>query len=170
MIIQVDELGSEPRHFDLLIKPEEIGLGIDAVSLKGDVSLRGEAARHIAETDVEGTVAFAAEIDCNRCLKPVPRSFLFNFSVSFVSPEHFASNRETEVKGEDLEMDVIEDGQIDLTAIAREQILLNLPEQVFCTDDCKGLCPKCGADRNLIDCKCEDGELDPRWSALKNLK
>jgi uncharacterized protein len=52
----------------------------------------------------------------------------------------------------------------------REQILLNLPEQVFCKEDCKGLCQKCGANRNLIDCKCDSDETDPRWAALKNLK
>ena len=59
---------------------------------------------------------------------------------------------------------------LDLKEIIREQILLNLPEQVFCTPDCKGLCPKCGANRNLIDCNCNETEIDPRWAALKNLR
>ena len=74
------------------------------------------------------------------------------------------------MSGEDLSTDVLPDGRIELNDIVREQILLNLPEQVFCTEECKGLCPKCGADRNLINCNCEETEIDPRWSALKNLK
>jgi uncharacterized protein len=57
-----------------------------------------------------------------------------------------------------------------LTELVREQILLAVPEQVFCREDCKGLCLKCSANRNLIDCNCEEKEIDPRWAALKNLK
>jgi uncharacterized protein len=46
---------------------------------------------------------------------------------------------------------------------------LNLPEQVFCREDCRGLCAKCGANRNATDCGCEEKEIDPRWAGLKNL-
>jgi uncharacterized protein len=60
--------------------------------------------------------------------------------------------------------------ELDLTELAREQILLNLPSQVFCREDCQGLCQKCGANLNLIDCSCEESEVDPRWAALRNLK
>jgi uncharacterized protein len=69
-----------------------------------------------------------------------------------------------------LEIAILESNNIDVAELVREQILLNLPEQVFCAEDCKGLCPQCGANRNLIDCKCEEKEIDPRWAALKNLK
>ncbi|HEX8637491.1 MAG TPA: DUF177 domain-containing protein, partial [Pyrinomonadaceae bacterium] len=65
---------------------------------------------------------------------------------------------------------VLDNNKIDVAEIVREQILLNLPEPVYCRDDCKGLCPQCGANRNLIDCKCEEKEIDPRWAALKGLK
>ena len=75
-----------------------------------------------------------------------------------------------EVTIEDLDESPVPGGEIDLKEVVREQIMLALPEQVFCKDDCKGLCPKCGANGNLIDCKCADDEIDPRWAALKNLK
>jgi uncharacterized protein len=45
-----------------------------------------------------------------------------------------------------------------------------LPEQAFCREDCRGLCEKCGANQNLIDCKCEEKEIDPRWQGLRELK
>ena len=170
MIIELDNLDSGPRKFDLLVKPEEIDLGLDEVALNGDISIRGEVTKHIAQTDLAGTIAYAADIDCTRCLKPVAKSFLFNFEVTYVTPEHFASSREKEVSGEDLSTDISPDGRIDLDEVVREQILLNLPEQVICTEECKGLCPKCGADLNLINCNCEEIEIDPRWSALENLK
>jgi hypothetical protein len=67
---------------------------------------------------------------------------------------------ETEFKGDEL----------DLSQLAREQILLNLPEQVLCREDCKGICPTCGKDLNEGDCKCGEDEIDPRWAALKDLR
>jgi uncharacterized protein len=70
----------------------------------------------------------------------------------------------------DLDVDAITSDELDLKEVVREQILLNLPEQEFCGEDCKGLCQKCGTNLNLIDCKCEETEIDPRWAALKNLK
>jgi uncharacterized protein len=170
MFLELNELASEPRKLDVLLKPGDVDLGVNGVSLKGDISLRCEATRHIAQTDLAGTIAFAAEIDCTRCLKPVPQSFLFNFDVVYVTPEDFASEREKEVMGEDLSTDILPENRIDLGDVVREQILLNLPEQTYCMDECKGLCPKCGADLNLISCNCEEEEIDPRWSALKNLK
>ena len=55
-------------------------------------------------------------------------------------------------------------------AVKRAQVLLlNLPEQVLCKEDCKGLCPECGTNLNLKDCDCGDKDIDPRWAALKNL-
>src|SRR3954464_2268766 len=113
MIIELNSLDQEPRKFDLLISPDEIDLGLSGVELKGDVSVRGDIRKRIAQIDLEGTIAFAADIDCDRCLKPVPKSFLSNFDVSYVAPEHFASDREREIAGEDLATDVVEGNQLD---------------------------------------------------------
>ena len=59
---------------------------------------------------------------------------------------------------------------IDIDELVREQVLLAVPERSLCQEDCKGLCPTCGADRNLKECGCESVEADPRWAALKNLR
>ncbi|MGQ0540872.1 MAG: DUF177 domain-containing protein, partial [Blastocatellia bacterium] len=79
-------------------------------------------------------------------------------------------DKDREVSGEDLDVDLLIDDSLDLNEIVREQILLNLPQQIFCKEDCKGLCPKCGANINLIDCNCNETEIDPRWAALNNLR
>lgn len=170
MIIELDKLDSGDGKFDLLIKPEEIDLEREDVEIKGDVSVRGEAEKHIAHTDIKGAIAFAADIECTRCLKPVPKSLLFDYEVSYVSPEDFSDEREKELAAGEMATDVAETGRVDVGELVREQILLNLPEQTLCMDECKGICPQCGADRNAEDCKCGDTEIDPRWSALKNLK
>lgn len=92
------------------------------------------------------------------------------FKVSYVAEEHYAQAKEAEIRNEDLEVAVYENEEINLSELVREQILLNLPTQAFCREDCKGLCQKCGANKNLKSCDCEEKDIDPRWSALKDLK
>jgi uncharacterized protein len=57
-----------------------------------------------------------------------------------------------------------------LEDVLREQVLLSLPVRTLCKPDCKGLCPRCGANRNLQPCSCDEGPSDPRWEALTGLR
>ena len=65
---------------------------------------------------------------------------------------------------------------IDITEDVREEILLSVPSRFKCSDDCKGLCPGCGADLNTEPCRCkkkktkEPKKDDHTWDALNNLK
>ena len=57
-----------------------------------------------------------------------------------------------------------------LEDVLREQVLLSLPVRTLCKPDCKGLCPRCGQNRNSQVCSCEEGPSDPRWEALADLR
>ena len=170
MIIDLAEIESSQRPFDFSLRAADIDLEDVDLRLAGDVRVRGEISKRSAQLEVKGSISAAAELDCTRCLEPVSQDLNFEFAVSFVAPENFATDKEREIAAEDLDIDVLESDRINLAEVVREQILLNLPEQVFCKEDCKGLCQKCGANRNLIDCRCDSDETDPRWAALKNLK
>jgi uncharacterized protein len=161
---------SGSASYDFRIPAEEFDLEMPGVTLRGDVRVTCEVVRHIIETDVRGTVEADAEIDCTRCLKPVSEKLTFPFEVSFVAPEAFSSQSEVELKESDLGVDVVDGEQIDLKEVAREQILLNLPEQVVCQVDCKGLCERCGVNKNTGECRCGEDDIDPRWAALKDIK
>ncbi len=58
---------------------------------------------------------------------------------------------------------------LDLAPLARDAILLDLPLAPLCREDCAGLCPTCGADRNEEACDCPTEVIDPRWVALEAL-
>ena len=109
-------------------------------------------------------------IDCVRCLEAVEKVLRFELAAGFVPEEHFSNESEHQVEGEDLLVDVYHDDSLDLKEIIREQVLLNLPDGQVCEPDCKGLCEKCGSNRNLINCNCNDKEIDPRWEALRSLR
>lgn len=62
-----------------------------------------------------------------------------------------------------------EDGYIDLAAVFADELLLELPTKLLCSDGCKGLCPKCGINLNHGTCGCVHKEIDPRLEVLKAL-
>jgi uncharacterized protein len=169
MIVDLITLGDSTLEFDFSVAPEEIDLDLDETRLKNPAHVKGNVTRHIAHTDVEGVISAEIELECSRCLTKIDKNFEIPFKAAYVAPENYTQAKEAELGAEELDVSVIEGNEIDLTELVREQILLNLPEQVFCSEDCKGLCEKCGANRNLIDCKCEETEIDPRWQGLKDL-
>jgi uncharacterized protein len=64
----------------------------------------------------------------------------------------------------------LEGDQLDLRPMVRELVLVELPLAPLCREDCQGLCPVCGADRNVTACGHENGPPDPRWAALEALR
>jgi uncharacterized protein len=71
---------------------------------------------------------------------------------------------------EELRTPYVTDGRLDLSAWARDALVLDLPDKILCREDCAGLCPVCGVDLNLEPHEHEDTSPDPRWAALAELK
>ncbi len=170
MILDLTEIEGDSRSFHFVVPVADLDFDDDRFRLTGDVIVAGNVARRSAQVDVDGSIAGTAEVDCTRCLRSVPWNIDIEFSVSFVTADNFTTAKEREVSTADLDTDVLDSDRIEVKEIVREQILLNLPEQVLCDPECKGLCPQCGADLNLLDCKCDQSEIDPRWAALKKIK
>jgi uncharacterized protein len=170
MIIDLNDLDGRSRSIDLQIAPNDFELAAEQARLISPVQLKCEIERSEPRARVAGKVSAKFEIDCTRCLEPVSFPLDINFDVEFVDQEHFGSNGEHEIDPANLSVNSLEDGRLDLNELVREQLFLNLPEQVFCKEDCKGLCEVCGVNRNSENCHCEADDVDPRWSALKDLK
>ena len=66
------------------------------------------------------------------------------------------------------EIVLLEDGKVDVGDLARTAFILGMDTKTLCSEDCKGLCPRCGADLNLGPCSCEK-EVDPRLAVLAKL-
>jgi uncharacterized protein len=170
MIVDLLSLTDEPLPFEFKIASGDIDLETEGVRIIGDIDVVGELSKSAAKTDVKGSINAPVEVDCTRCLTPISRELDIVFDVDFVDKELFPDNKETHLESADLGTDVIEGNELDLSQVVREQILLNIPEQVLCRDDCRGICPTCGKDLNEGDCNCGEKEIDPRWAALKDFK
>ena len=170
MIIDLFQIGEHEKEFAYELQPNQIELDEDIARLKSAVNINGKVKKRIAQVDVSGEIKGEIELDCTRCLLPQLRVLDIPFNVEYISAEHYTSDKDAELGERDLEVAVYEDDKIDLDELAREQILLSLPTRFYCKEDCRGLCLKCGANKNLTNCNCEVKEVDPRWSALKDLK
>ena len=170
MIIDLVTIKNSPYDFNASFSPEELNLESENAELNSSAAIEGKLSKRIMQADVEGEISADVNIECSRCLQLIEKSLKFPFNASYIAPENLTEAKEVELNESDLEVAPFDGQHIDVKELVREQILLNLPIQVFCSEDCKGLCPQCGANRNLIDCNCEEKEIDPRWAALKNLK
>lgn len=170
MIIDLTVAEKTFVSFDFLLPPETVNSEDEAIKLIEAARVKGKLTKSIARVAVEGDISARAELECSRCLRAVESVLDFPFAAAFVEPENYTQAKDAELHGDDLEVSILESSRIDLSDLAREQILLAAPSQIFCAEDCKGFCQKCGANRNLVNCDCPQTEVDPRWAALKNLK
>lgn len=128
----------------------------DGVSVSGSITCRGNVLELCAH--VEG--AFLA--NCARCLKELKEELSFDFSETLVQEGDEVTDRDSVI--------VFAGMQIDLSDIVVSNILLHMDYRYLCSDDCRGICPKCGADLNQGDCGCVNDAIDPRWEKLKNFQ
>ena len=123
--------------------------------LDGDVDVKVRLEALHDGIAVTGTVSADWSTVCRRCLAPISGR-----SIGVVDEMYRLDELDDEAY-------VIEDGQLDLAPMVREVILLELDLERVCRDDCAGLCPECGVDRNTTPCDCDTTVTDERWSALE---
>lgn len=170
MKVYLAKLEAVPIKFDLSIAPNELDLESDFVSAKNDVRFSGNLVDNERWVTIDGKTLAEINIACGRCLEVVEKRLRISFKNAFVQVGNYTQELEAELDIKALEVSLFEGDEIDLIEVAEEQILLSLPALVYCKDSCKGLCQKCGANLNLVNCKCGEVEFDLRWSALSELK
>src|SRR5947208_14262497 len=149
MTIDLLNLPGVPFSFEFTLKPEEADLEGEDVRFRGDVSVKGEIEEAESLYIVRGTIDSEQSLDCSRCLEPINTRSTIHFDVGYIPADNDVLEGDHELSLDDLDIGILEGNELDLNELAREEILLALPDQVFCKEDCKGLCVKCGANRNL---------------------
>jgi uncharacterized protein len=137
----------------------------------GASSIDARATRSGDQLRLTGRVAATVQIDCARCLAPVPVNVDESFDLFYIpSVNRLGPAEERELAKDDLLIAFYRDDCLDLDDVVREQIDLALPMARVCSDACRGLCPTCGANLNESKCSCTAEEPDPRWAALEQLR
>lgn len=109
------------------------------------------------------------ELLCARCLAPIAHHADEHFDLLFRPSGVDAESGERAISEAETEIGYYETNGLRLEDVVREQVLLSLPDRSLCRQDCKGLCPHCGENRNETACTCETTTTDSRWAALSGI-
>jgi uncharacterized protein len=120
---------------------------------------------------LNGSLSGVLILRCDRCLGSFPWKLDTEFDL-FLQPPAPPELKESELEleEEDLDVDFLAGDEIDLGKVIKEQIYLSLPIKALCRQDCKGLCPECGADLNKDNCLCRRESGHPGFEKLRELK
>ncbi|MFZ7121168.1 MAG: YceD family protein [Eubacteriaceae bacterium] len=105
------------------------------------------------ELIIELNVKLKTKMKCSRCLDD------FDYELNTEVSEKYNLDDAQEI---------IENDNINLTELIRENVLINIPIKAICDVNCKGLCPTCGKNKNIQSCNCDSEQFDPRLSILSN--
>lgn len=135
------------------------------LNLEQDLEIENLSGKIVASRNSDGVLTIGefnaiTNTTCGRCLEPLKQPLHIEFSEQFTLPNH---------ADKDTELVLPHNGKIDFEPILREYLLLEVPINPHCREDCKGLCPVCGVNLNNESCDCETDEINPQFSALKAL-
>ncbi|HYX91775.1 MAG TPA: DUF177 domain-containing protein [Myxococcaceae bacterium] len=188
MIVKVEAIKEGGLHLEEPISLEQVRAALEDARGSGFASDRGfrlvaDLHRVGAGVLVEGRFTAEVVVPCRRCNVDVRLMLPTSFTLNLV-PRALAAEEEGLEEGEDdetadragsfrlqdSEQEFFDGKQIDLNPILREQLLLALPMNALCSEECKGLCGSCGQNLNEGPCACDRQPLDPRLAVLKQIK
>ena len=174
MVIKPALLVDEPLSLDLQLPEGAVEYAPDIRQL-GPLTVEGQAellVEHRGHKEIVEDIRIRArlsgtfELLCARCLTPVSTPLKARFDLIFRPEDVDAEGGEHAITEDETEIGYYEKSGLPLEDVVREQVLLTLPGRVLCQEECKGLCPLCGVDRNVEQCSCAEEVSDPRWGAL----
>jgi uncharacterized protein len=144
--------------------PGDLGLELIGVPRGSDLALDLTLQSVSEGVYVSGRVRASLAGECGRCLRPIEDTV----DVDIAELYAYQDSTTDETTEED-EVGRIEDDLIDLEPVVRDAIVLALPVNPVCREDCRGLCPECGVPWDDLPADHAHEQLDPRWAALSKL-
>jgi len=165
--LDLREFDSFPAEYAVEFEADNEDYGIPGVAFRDLMSIRMSIQQIKGEYYCLGNVTVPVEEECARCLE------IFDTELSGELNFIIKSEESKAVLATDSGAQVVTISAahpvIDMTDLIKESLMLALPMKPLCSDDCKGLCPSCGANLNEEKCDCEVEEIDERWEGLKDL-
>jgi uncharacterized protein len=141
--------------------PKDIEIGVIGVPPNSPVRLDLRLESVIEGVLVTGTAVVQLRGECVRCLRPIAAEQQIDIQELYAYPSSDVTDDEASRLQGDL---------LDLEPLLREDVVVDLPFQPLCRDDCRGLCTECGADLNNDPGHTHERGIDPRWAKLQGLE
>lgn len=169
MEIRLDQIGDEPFQWQENRPVPLESLERCQLLELGEVGWAGEVARTKSGFLLTARLRYSQALECPRCLGRSPAEVEAEIELLIQPKSKEPVVGELELEDSDLGVLYLEGEILDIDPILIEQIQLNVPMRQLCRQDCAGLCPQCGIDRNVDSCDCEE-VVDPRWVPLTVLR
>jgi uncharacterized protein len=170
MLYDLSRFRGDTDRIDRQFEPGVFALADEEFRIVAPVVFGADLRKDARKVRLVGRVATTLECDCSRCLEPFAVPVDAAFDVMFLPAESNTAGEAEEVGEDDLGVSFYKDETLDLGGLVREQFYLALPMKPLCREDCQGLCPVCGINRNRETCACRPEWVDPRMEALRNLR
>jgi uncharacterized protein len=172
VFFHIRDLELRAGRFDVELKAGAIEFLVPEIRQNGPLRAVGTVelvTSVLLEIRVTGHVSVLMESDCDRCLEPAAMPIDSDFEL-YYRPVAEGYGEEKVLDDGEAQMGFYEGDGLELNDVLREYVLLSLPMQRLCRENCKGICPACGDNRNLKECSCQTEAVDARWAALKTIK
>jgi uncharacterized protein len=172
MKIQVADITESPRELKYAEGVDELNgrlaRGASEYQLPSELGIDVSYYRSGSDLFFHGSLRGRVRATCGRCLEEY--EFALDLPLTLVlAPREETAGVARELSADDVALTFYEGKEVDLTPLVYEQILLALPTRPLCHDDCRGLCPSCGANLNLARCTCAPASAIPRLAVLRDL-
>ena len=152
LILRFSDLLPGENRLTLELTGEELDLPMrEDLAFPREVRITIEARKETTTVTLRVTTQTTVHLQCSRCLEPFTREV--RGTETYVirrGKERLA--REQALREEDIHTLFTVEDEVDLTPLVREPLLLEIPVRPLCREDCRGLCPVCGVNRNVEDC------------------
>jgi uncharacterized protein len=151
---------------------------IDGLPSQQDFLLKGNLTAHCtlrrkadAEVEMQGQLKATLSLTCDRCLVSYDFDVDTELQVLFktVSSE-FTHLKELECNVEELDSVILDEPVVDLDDVLRQQLYIALPLKSLCSEQCRGICARCGVNLNFAECRCNHEGQEFPFAVLAQLK
>jgi uncharacterized protein len=175
LLFKVDEIPEDGLEFSEQMEADWLtnlkgASGSGELEIEEPVKVSGRLERVSEDIRLLGRVRLKARTLCSRCGDEAIWPVDTRFEMVILPRSKAVLESEHQISPEEFNQAYYQGPEIDVSEYFREQITLEWPMQILCRPDCKGLCPRCGANLNYESCTCEKEEGDSRLAVLRNLK
>ena len=132
-----------------------------------DVFVKAEVFKFDGGYTFTGNVEFDLSYNCVRCIEPCVTPYKCKLNITLLPLKKEESNPDD---NEEINLHYYSSEVLDLSDVILQHLLLELPAYPLCSNDCKGLCQKCGINLNKKTCFCDKGFINPKMAVLKDFK
>jgi uncharacterized protein len=172
MFLSVKEMQKRKVRFDESFQPGQIDFSGEDLEQGSPLQASGAAEllpRTGGQVRIQGKYAVEMTAECDRCLGRAVFPLNESFDLFYSPVAVIARDEEVAIDESETEIGFYKGDGLELEDVLRERVLLALPMQRVCREDCRGICPVCGKNRNDGACDCQPDAKDDRWGALRKL-